>query len=613
MSGLTDPLLPSYNDEKNVDKKTEQVQQGAFDESQVVLNVGHRREKFTKLVKWILLMVVASWGARTVGHLFTRDEWHGGWDDYSMSPPVEYSTVDATYSEPIMTEVNGRMLNTAEATFPITFGRHASLSFSLLADTKIFVSRHEADEGFLRIVSAWEDIPHEMTPVIMSSSEHDHVIRIEETDVVTHHVHLVLPSKTNRIPALSIDSPSFSLSLDASAQELNFHSLFLSAQGDIELPVNVHAQMVDLNTVTGKIEGNFNVSRKLVLHTVTGDINATVFVHPLHHFNHSHKPDKEHGEMHDGTVMEAHRQRIGSGGGWWSRLTGAMRMNKKSCHGRSRRGNVQVRRRYVGSENMRRSFGVGDGFEGPRFSPPLPGHGGPHPPSPPGHGGPPPPPPPPPGRGRFPPPPPGHRGPHPPPHPHGPHHPPFPPPKVIASSSTGSISLEIHQPWFLKTEVFTHTHSGSISVDHKTFHGFFSAQTHVGNATITTGERKEVKVLKQVVWGSGTLVDGIVKPINVTGKHESRQELENPEEEGYVSSRSLSGLSIDKARSVQLMEIESASFLEGPDGPRGPPGPPGPPPPHKGPHHPGPPPRAHPPFGGKVIARTDVGQVVLKL
>lgn len=436
---------------------------------------------------------------------------------------------------------------TANATFPLPQGkhhRHRSIAVDIPegVDARVVVSREDVESARLIVESTWagEDLVLDDLSV-SSGSWYDSLSLVPTSTESSHIVHVVVPLGARAVPALYLNSiKTIELAVHPSADDLRFKSVSAKTTEDIIFP-SIQAGDVHLETVAGDVKGEFNVSRAIVFRTITGDIDVTVNVVPCHHghkgnHTHPHKPhnltESEHEHEHKHKKDKAHgkhkskrdvdedddEEKPKSRHGWWP-----FGSDEVEDH-----DDFDVEFDDLDEFEMPPPPSHEPGPHGPPPPPPPPPHG---PPPPPHHGGPPPPPPPPPPPHHGGPPPPG-----PPPHgpkpgkgkgkgkhPHPPHHPPHhgPPPPVFIGgfSNTGSVSLTVHAPHFVSTVIKAISHTGHVTVKDKSFKGLFEAGTFVGNATITVGDDKEVKIIKEVVGEKGGFVKGFVKPKNGTFPH----------------------------------------------------------------------------------------------
>ena len=354
-----------------------------------------------------------------------------------------------------------------------------------------------------------------------------------------HVIHLILPTSINHLPSLHVSAPSpVIFSLHPSASDIAFGSFCLQLEGDVSLPP-IEGKHVNIETVGGNIKGSFNVTERLILKTVTGDISANISVHPrLEH-------DRPRGRRCVSQIYESDgeertddqspKRSLGKSHGykhvkrsWWPfgrvedleelveddpQHDGANTKETVEYEGLSTTVNDEI---VINLHSNDESLSIADEFErpGPPWSGRGPsrkgpnGHHGPHRPDGPGsHGpdqsdGP-----------RDPHHPDRPRGPHGPDEPRGPRGPggPAPPAFIGAFSSTGSIDLHFDQPPFVSSDVKAFSHTGSVKVQAaSSFKGYFRAGVSAGNVSAVTGGSKKIEIVKQVSSRTGGFVEGFV-------------------------------------------------------------------------------------------------------
>jgi hypothetical protein len=411
---------------------------------------------------------------------------------------------------------------TANATFPLSQGkhhRHRSIAVDIPegVDARVVVSREDVESARLIVESTWageDDLVLDDLSV-SSGSWYDSLSLVPTSIESSHIVHVVVPLSARAVPALYLNSiKTIELAVHPSANDLRFKSVSAKTTEDIIFP-SIQAGDVHLETIAGDVKGEFNVSRAIVFRTMTGDIDVTVNVVPFHHGhkgNHTHGPHKPHNSTESEHEHEhKHKKDKAHGNGKHKSKRDVEEDDDddekpKSRHGWWPFGSNEVE----DHDDFDAEFAELDESELP--SPPPPHHGGPPPPpGPPPHG-------PKPGKGKAP-----GKGKGKGKHSHPPHHPPHhgPPPPVFIGgfSTTGSVSLTVHAPHFVSTEIKAISHTGHVTVKDKSFKGFFEAGTFVGNASVTAGDDKEVKIIKEVVGEKGGFVKGFVKPKNGTFPH----------------------------------------------------------------------------------------------
>ncbi len=279
-----------------------------------------------------------------------------------------------------------------------------------------------------------------------------------------HTLHLILPPNRNRIPSLHLSSPSaLDLLIHPSVSNITFGSFSLQTEGSFNLPP-IEGKHVKIETVTGDVTGSFNVSDHLVLRTVTGDIDAKVTVVPHRHGKRGNHPRRNVSER-DHEDEEKDRKRGPPSRGRRDGPDGP-----KGPRGSDRPHGLPRRDGPDGHDGLRR----------PPHRDELDGSRGPRGPD-------------------------DRRHPH--DRPHGPH-----PAYIGAFSSTGSVTLNVHQPPFMTSDVDAHSHTGPLTVNAaKSFKGFFKAGSHVGNVSAVAQGDKEIEIRKQVKGETGGFIAGFVK------------------------------------------------------------------------------------------------------
>ncbi|ORY26519.1 hypothetical protein BCR39DRAFT_257324 [Naematelia encephala] len=472
---------------------------------------------------------------------------HAAWED------VEPTLTVATYATSMDFYDGTEVYQTANATLPLV-GGELSVAFTGegAGEHLVVVSRADVEVAEIVVESVWAG--EAVEGVEMSSTPYADNLSVKSNDDARHIIHLVLPTSAESIPSLALWSPStLNLFIHPSATDLPFDALSVSADGQIELPAVAHIDDLSIETKTGAISGSFNVTKALVLRTVTGDITASVHVKPLfppHGPNGTHPhppPPHKHAQEGEDDFEEEEEveeeEEEDNEVRWEKRGKRGHKHHSKKSYKAKKRHHAKRQSEEKGAAWFPFSlFGSRQDKEHRRHNkgpqgPPPPPHGE-HPPPPPHGKAPPPPPhgeyPPPPPHGEHPPPPHGERPP-PPPHdkappPHGhPHHPPHgpphphPPPPVFigAFSTTGTINLTIHAPPFVSSDVKAFSRTGGVAVKYPTFKGFFEAGSLVGSVSVEA-PHKETKILKEYKGETAEFVKGLVFPIrkNLTSAEE---------------------------------------------------------------------------------------------
>ena len=299
-----------------------------------------------------------------------------------------------------------------------------------------------------------------------------------------------------QIPSLHINCPS---SLSLSLDDITLRDFFLRTEGDVSLPPII-AQEVEVETISGKVAGSFNVTRSLILRTVTSDIDAEVHVIPMRHDPSCPLPPRGPAEL----AKEGKRS-------WWpydseegGEVEWEMVEDTNDLEGDSVDDGTYEVAAFACEEEEKEPFTSvekhhshsGDGEHAGCGGPPE--HKGPDPrggrQGPGGRDG----------RNAYE----GHGGRK---GPGGPGGPPPHPAFIGAFSSTGSINLTLHQPPSVSSIVNAFSRTGDLKVTgSETFKGFFKAGTSVGNLTVSTRGDKEIRVFKRVVREKGGFVEGVV-------------------------------------------------------------------------------------------------------
>ena len=442
---------------------------------------------------------------------------------------------------------------TANATFPISIQRHRELAIDLLegVDARVIVSRSDSDQASLVVESLWtgsdidsnielsswemldtlyinvcshfsltNDEAHMLIPSIPQAS----------TTQSYHLIHLILPNSFQRLPFLQVSAPSpIDFSLHPSASDITFGSFSLRSGGDVFLPL-IEGKHVDIETVGGNINGSFNVTERLILKTVTGDITANIRVHARRR-RRSRRASISY-DSDDEEQLEDHLRKRSPGKFfnlqhvkrfWWPSGPREELEELRDDDAQYDGGNTWEMIEYERSStpakdetaidavhNDEGSYSSDDDFEktGPFSGGRRPSgegpdsHHGRHGPDSPGphrpdHSD-------------------GPRGPHRPDSHRRPHGPrgrsgPKTPAFIGAFSSTGSIDLHFRQPPFLSSNVKAFSHTGSVKVHAaRSFKGYFRAGVSVGNVSAVTGGPKKIDVIKQVSSRTGGFVEGFV-------------------------------------------------------------------------------------------------------
>jgi hypothetical protein len=340
---------------------------------------------------------------------------------------------------------------------------------------EIIVSTEDVATASVVVESAWDGVEgvqviqltigERLDALALPVSIHLRLIKCqadhEAIEGASYKVHLVLPTTAHRVPPLKIRSPAaVPITFHASAAHLTFSHLTIASDADVAVP-QVDALSARIFTTSGEIKGHYNVSRSLVLRTVTGDIEAVVVASPYHRG--APPPPGDKGEHFP-----------------WPPPSGPPR-------GPSNGGEPELEARKHGRTKRMVSPGPMPCSSKPSFLARLFGFKKPH---------------------------------HPPP----PHHPPHPPIFIGAFSTTGSITLDIYSDHFpapfLKTVTKAYSHTGDVFVHvSRFFKGFFEAEVAVGELDVATGGNKTLEVLHQVTTEKGEKLVGLIHPANGTWPH----------------------------------------------------------------------------------------------
>ena len=254
-----------------------------------------------------------------------------------------------------------------------------------------------------------------------------------------------------------------------------FDSFSLQTDAQVILPP-IQGNYVEINSETGDIGGSFNVTKSLVLHTVTGNITADVHVVPHLHRGKRNRSHSHHGsveehkdEHHEGEDKEKHHSKHEKKHHIDHEKKDHVGYAKRDHHHRGKKdhqSHVKDRRHSAKKDHRaeRRPwwlFGFGDKKKNTtrRCEHDLPQI----------------------------------------------------PAFIGAYTSTGSIDLHLHQPPFISSHVKALSHSNNVKVHAaESFKGFFEAGSHVGNVSAKTSGDKEIKLLKEVVSGTGGFIEGLV-------------------------------------------------------------------------------------------------------
>ncbi|WVR03140.1 hypothetical protein IAU60_000130 [Kwoniella sp. DSM 27419] len=483
------------------------------------------------------------------GHSLGRHELYNG---YEYDPEVidmwpgqvggdedEITSVPTIYGEPKTFIIEDQALSSANASFPVTLKCHRS--FDILfdgIDGQVVLSRSDVkttDEDSVAevIVETTYDATgasDELGVEMVTRLSGNELTFEPRSGVVSQRVHVRLPMDFRRRPGLSVTSTkSLNFVVDPSAMDVEFDRLAIRSDlGDLSLE-QVRAAELELETINGTIGGTYNVSRALVIRTLTGDIDAQVHVLPPWNGPSRRPPQGEepgrprspdgpkHGESGDPDDAEGHDDNDDDDAEDDYNLEKRGKHHKKHGHDKHKKKDKHrdhhEERKHHGDHDdhdedhhhvahwftLSWLFGKKHGHE----HPPVP----PHPPHKPHH----------PHEPHHPPPPP--HGPH---HPHDPHHrhprpphgPPGPHPVFIGAFSTiGRVNLTIlSQDVWTSSEVKAFTKVANVSVVHaETFRGTYELGTFKGNLTVDVPEKyKDHKVVDEGVTETGGWQVGIV-------------------------------------------------------------------------------------------------------
>ncbi|WWC90148.1 uncharacterized protein L201_005081 [Kwoniella dendrophila CBS 6074] len=580
-------------------------------------------------------------GLRWRGHTFRH---HGYVDDMQYIKPCngmseiknEFSVIPTSYGSPILLEGEQK---TANASFTIPFNRGKTLNINfegvegnvLISRDSALSGRHSTSE--IIVESLFEN---DVNGVEMKSNDWVNDLTITAENMIDHRVHIILPAEKSRIPTLSISTnKSLQFEIDPSAQDVFFKSLKLKSEnGDLDVSA-IKASEINLETTTGAIGGTYNVSKALVLKTITGNIDAKVHVlepwngphrrpPPPHHGEPPHKPghhddgDDDHKHKpkhHDGKEddssddEEEHRHHKKDKRG----------QTHKREHKKKRHDHLHKKDKHPKKSWLSKLLGGSDEK---------------------------------------------HRHHH--DHPHGP--PPPEPAFIGAFSTTGSVNLTVlSQGSYRSSIIKAFSKTNNVSVEHaENFRGEYDVSTFVGEYTVEVPEKyKDHHIIAEGKSETGGFQKGLVGFKRPKGEHpphrkqppsknetdveeilEKRSTLDGNEEEAseYVQDDMENWFNIleaaleDDNKDFDFEHPPSPPPHKGPENhphppPPPPPGPSEPPhkghrehphppsPPHRGPHEPhgphgphGPPHRPPPPPGhSRVFAHTDIGSVQVVL
>ncbi|WVW81318.1 hypothetical protein I302_103309 [Kwoniella bestiolae CBS 10118] len=557
-----------YRDEENVDvSKIHPASVGSPTAAYIPQIIESTKKPLSKWKKALLALAVV-WFTFTVfghigrhghGHKHGVSQWRGqagkdgftpcGGDGFGRSQEDEMTVVPTVYGTALALEDNQQ---TANATFSIPLSRRKTFNLNFKgAEGNVIISKSEVtpqdDERSAQIIveSTYEG---DVEGVEMRSGEWADELVVSSNEMNNHKIYLILPSSETRVRSSLFISSSKSLNfeIDPSAQGITFRDLKLhSESGDINVPSLVGSK-VELETTTGAVGGVYNVSKALILKTVTGNISAAVHVlppwdgpsrrPPPPHGGDKHKPkhdDDKHRPKHhddDDDEEEEHHHKH----------------HKKSKSKHHKKRSHHHHKKDEHSKQKKRSW----------FSSLFSSH--------------PPPPPPPPG-------------------------PPPPEPAFIgATSITGSVNLTIlSQGSYTSSEIRASSTSNNVTIQHaENFRGFYDISTSIGQYNVSIPEKyKDHHILTTGVTETGGFEHGLVGFKRPKGEEPPKKKLPPGGDE--------------RVKREWDDEVYEDEAFEGeyPPPPPGPPKgehPPPPPPPHGPPKGEHPPPPPHGPPGGEL-------------
>ncbi|WVQ72296.1 hypothetical protein IAR50_001846 [Cryptococcus sp. DSM 104548] len=445
---------------------------------------------------------------------------HHGVHAHHHHQPEDLSVIETVYGE---ASVVGDA-TTAKVSYPVQLGRRNHLDLDFKGEGKLVVSRstEEVEGSMVNVVveSTWTG---EVEGVEMKSNERSHALSVESSETSSHVVHLILPANKDRLPSISIhSSKDIDLTIDPSAQNVQFRQLsFKTESGNINLS-EVVAGKIDAETTTGNVGGTFNVTKGVFFKTVTGDIDATVNVKPPPHHPHHNGTHFDSPEFAHQTDLEGEHQHKGPKGEHKGEFKGQSEGEHKPHH-KPGKGERKPRPEEDDSEEHEPKFHQKRGEQPEERHERHERHGRP------AHRE---------EREREEKPgwfsmfksgaskksqesdKPKHRGPP----------PPNKPVKVHAFSSTGAITLHVDAPPSISTRTKAQSHAGDVKVVAPGFHGHYDIGTFKGTYEVQTQDGKVAKVLKESIGEEAGVV------FKVHGKRhfdeeETELEGEAPEED----------------------------------------------------------------------------------
>ncbi|WVQ64353.1 uncharacterized protein L199_002515 [Kwoniella botswanensis] len=524
---------------------------------------------------WFTYTVFGHIGGKGHGHHQGVDQWkgyeYGSKDVFSpchgdgkFAPQEdELKVIPTVYGTSISLEDNRQIAN-ASFSIPLHRRKAFNVHFGPNVDANIIISKseitsqddEESAHGQIIVESSYEN-ENDVQGVEMKSGEWFDELSISAEGSVSHKVHLILPSSKSFISSpISISSAqSLNFEIDSSASGTTFRDLKLkSDSGDINVPSIVGAR-VELESTTGTVGGIYNVSKALILKTVTGNIDAKVHVlppwngpsrrpPPPHGGDDKHKPkhhkddDDEHKPKHhdhdehdEDEGEEQHEER-------------EHRHHKKSKHHKKRQHH---KKRH--DKHSRRSWL--SSLLSPFAKPPPP------PPGPPG--------------------------------------PPPPKPAFIgANSIKGSVNITIlSQGSYTSSEIRASSTSNNVTIQHaENFRGFYDISSSIGKYNVSVPEKyKDHHVLTVGETEHGGFQHGLVGFKRPKGEKPPKKKLPPGNETDFE-------VDMDSEADMEMEKREwNDQPRDGPEGEHPPPPPHGPPSPPKGDHPPPPPPPPHGPEG----------------
>ncbi|WRT63258.1 uncharacterized protein IL334_000161 [Kwoniella shivajii] len=270
-------------------------------------------------------------------HTYSHD--HDAWSEVRPcngmkdTQKEEFTIIPTAYGDAMNIEDEQR---TANASFAIPFNKKNAFNINFNGlHGNVIVSRSDVSSQGERhaptAVIVESTFENDVQGVEMKHNEWANELTINSEDLAEHVVHIILPARKNKISSLSVTSTkTLNFVLDSSAQDVVFKHLSLKSEsGDINVPA-LKGGKVELETTTGAVGGTYNVSKALILKTITGDIKAGVHVlppwngphhrpphknesaidrpeHKFKHDDHHHHQEEKHEHKHKGQRHDHHK------------------------------------------------------------------------------------------------------------------------------------------------------------------------------------------------------------------------------------------------------------------------------------------------------------------